>query len=115
MFLFQIKSRGVGGAGTSSSGNSGNHHGVGSSGTSNKISPYTGFEVFGGFRPAIEACCLDWEDYQIPGITYNMGASWLYYTQPFTCFKSGSDANREQHTANPVSVIFIYYLITKIA
>ncbi|XP_039276107.1 zinc finger SWIM domain-containing protein 8-like [Nilaparvata lugens] len=64
---------------------------------------FPGLEVFAGFKPAIEACALDWEDYQIPEVTYSDGASWLYYTQPFTCFRQGNDANKEQHTTNPVS------------
>ncbi|XP_053208052.1 zinc finger SWIM domain-containing protein 8 homolog [Panonychus citri] len=29
------------------------------------------FESFPGFKPAMEACLLDWEDYQIPGVTYS--------------------------------------------
>ncbi|XP_039277484.1 zinc finger SWIM domain-containing protein 8 isoform X2 [Nilaparvata lugens] len=64
---------------------------------------FPGLEVFAGFKPAIEACALDWEDYQIPEVTYSDGASWLYYTQPFTCFRQGNDANKEQHTTNPVN------------
>ncbi|XP_075215319.1 zinc finger SWIM domain-containing dorado [Lycorma delicatula] len=103
----KIKSRGVTGPSTTTTTTtvSGNHHGGSSSsaGTSSKVTSCTGLEVFGGFRPAIEACCMDWDDYQIPGITYNTGASWLYYTQPFTCFKSGGETNREQHTTNPVN------------
>nr|XP_018897398.1 PREDICTED: zinc finger SWIM domain-containing protein 8 [Bemisia tabaci] len=65
-------------------------------------------EVFSGFKPAVEACFLDWEDYQIPGITYNdvsCGGAWLYTTQPFTaCFKHSESASRTDHIVfNPVS------------
>lgn len=27
-------------------------------------------EVFTGFKPAIEACYLSWDDYPVPGVTY---------------------------------------------
>lgn len=74
-----------------------------------------GLEVFSGFKPAIEACFLDWEDYQIPGITYNTGAAWLYHTQPFTCFRHTGETARSDHaTINPVSFISTYYYVKTI-
>lgn len=42
-------------------------------------------EVFSGFKPAIEACYMHWDDYTIPGITYSQGSR-LYHC-PFTCFR----------------------------
>ncbi|KAG4075704.1 hypothetical protein HA402_003529 [Bradysia odoriphaga] len=46
----------------------------------------TDAELFIGFKPAIEACYLDWEDYQIPGITHTQDTNPMYHC-PFTCFK----------------------------
>uniref|UniRef100_A0A1B6CIJ5 SWIM-type domain-containing protein n=2 Tax=Clastoptera arizonana TaxID=38151 RepID=A0A1B6CIJ5_9HEMI len=67
----------------------------------NKMS---GLEVFSGFKPAIEACFLNWDDYQLPGITYNMSASWLYHTQPFTCFRHMGESTKHDYTTiNPVN------------
>ncbi|XP_050394140.1 zinc finger SWIM domain-containing protein 8 [Patella vulgata] len=45
-------------------------------------------ENFPGFKPAIEACYLTWEDYPIRGVTYSdkEGARWVYH---FSC--KGSD------------------------
>ncbi|XP_014289772.1 zinc finger SWIM domain-containing protein 8 homolog [Halyomorpha halys] len=56
-------------------------------------------EVFSGFKPAISACQLDWEDYQIPGVTYQGGASWL--AQPITCFKNADP--KADTPVNPIS------------
>lgn len=44
-------------------------------------------ELFSGFKPAIEACYLDWEDYPIPGITHTQDTNPMYHC-PFACFKS---------------------------
>ena len=44
-------------------------------------------ELFTGFKPAIEACYLDWEDYPIAGITHSLETNPMYHC-PFTCFKS---------------------------
>ena len=52
-------------------------------------------EVFTGFKPAIEACYLDWDDYSLPGITYTSGASRLYHC-PFTCFRHAGDSARAE-------------------
>lgn len=49
-------------------------------------------ELFTGFKPAIEACYLDWEDYPIPGITHTQDTNPMYHC-PFTCFKSESKAD----------------------
>lgn len=47
-------------------------------------------EVFTGFKPAIEACYLDWDDYPMPGITYTQDINPMYHC-PFTCFRHGGD------------------------
>ncbi|CAH0553047.1 unnamed protein product [Brassicogethes aeneus] len=51
-------------------------------------------EVFTGFKPAIEACYLDWDDYPMPGITYTQDINPMYHC-PFTCFRHGSDSRGE--------------------
>ncbi|RZF44726.1 hypothetical protein LSTR_LSTR000678 [Laodelphax striatellus] len=102
----KIKTRSVT---TTSSSSSSSHH-AGNSSAANARPSYPGLEVFAGFKPAIEACALDWEDYQIPEVTYSDGASWLYYTQPFTCFRQGNDANKEQHTTNPRNFLPMFIL-----
>ncbi|KAK9507025.1 hypothetical protein O3M35_008857 [Rhynocoris fuscipes] len=56
-------------------------------------------DVFSGFKPAIAACQLDWDDYQIPGVTYQGGANWL--TQPITCFTKND--SKSDITVNPIS------------
>ena len=45
-------------------------------------------EIFTGFKPAIEACFMDWEDYPIPGVTFGRNPKYLC---PFTVFKHPSD------------------------
>lgn len=47
-------------------------------------------EVFTGFKPAIEACYLDWDDYPMPGITYTNELNPMYHC-PFTCFRHGGE------------------------
>jgi hypothetical protein len=48
-------------------------------------------EVSTGFKPAIEACYMDWDEYPLPGITYTSGASHLYHCA-FTCFHHLGDS-----------------------
>ncbi|CAH2254504.1 jg25683 [Pararge aegeria aegeria] len=43
-------------------------------------------EVFPGFHPAMEACFLEWDDYQIPGVTYTKELNPMYHS-PFTIFR----------------------------
>ncbi|XP_050312760.1 zinc finger SWIM domain-containing protein 8 homolog [Anthonomus grandis grandis] len=50
-------------------------------------------EIFTGFKPAIEACYLDWDDYPMPGITYTSDINPMYHC-PFTCFRHGPDSIR---------------------
>ncbi|XP_035893840.1 zinc finger SWIM domain-containing protein 8 [Anopheles stephensi] len=47
-------------------------------------------ELFAGFKPAIEACYLDWEDYPIEGVTHTQDTNPMYHC-PFTCFKQNGD------------------------
>ncbi|XP_060523765.1 zinc finger SWIM domain-containing protein 8 homolog [Cylas formicarius] len=60
------------------------------------------FEIFTGFRPAIEACYLDWEDYPMPGITYTSDINPMYHC-PFTCFRHGPDSSRGETQVTQVN------------
>ncbi|XP_022909187.2 zinc finger SWIM domain-containing protein 8 homolog [Onthophagus taurus] len=57
----------------------------------------TDLEVFTGFKPAIEACYLDWDDYPMPGITYTEDSNPMYHC-PFTCFRHNGDSKTETTT-----------------
>ncbi|CAH1101597.1 unnamed protein product [Psylliodes chrysocephalus] len=59
-------------------------------------------EVFTGFKPAIEACYLDWDDYPMPGITYTQDINPMYHC-PFTCFRHGSDSTRGESQVTQVN------------
>lgn len=67
-----------------------------SSSYSNKHSQQSRNEVesFTGFKPAIEACYLDWEDYPILGVTHTQDTNPMYHC-PFTCFKQTESAKSE--------------------
>lgn len=69
---------------------------VQSSSYSNKHSQHlrTDAELFTGFKPAIEACYLDWEDYPILGITHTQDTNPMYHC-PFTCFKHTESSKTE--------------------
>ncbi|XP_031334214.1 zinc finger SWIM domain-containing protein 8-like [Photinus pyralis] len=54
-------------------------------------------EVFTGFKPAIEACYLDWDDYPMPGITYTQDTNPMYHC-PFTCFRHSGENRLESVT-----------------
>lgn len=56
--------------------------------------------LFTGFKSALEACYLDWEEYTLPGITYTAGSNPMYHC-PFTCFRHVGDTRTE---VNQVSV-----------
>ncbi|KAI5702884.1 hypothetical protein M8J75_005258 [Diaphorina citri] len=78
-------------------------HGVGSGHSSHKnatassLSFKQDVDIFSGFKPAIEACYLDWDAYPIPGITCSGGGAWLYHTQPFTAgFKHTDTSSRSE-------------------
>lgn len=64
---------------------------------SNKSVLRSDIEVFKGFKPAVEACYLDWDDYPMPGITYTQDNNPMYHC-PFTCFRHTADAKAEAVT-----------------
>ena len=49
-------------------------------------------EIFSGFKPAIEACYMDWQDYPIPGVTYGHNPK---YMCPFTALERCSGAQTD--------------------
>lgn len=57
-------------------------------------------EVFSGFKPAVEACYLSWDDYTIPGVTYSHD-SHLYHC-PFTCFRHAGDHLHQVNASSSV-------------
>ena len=59
-------------------------------------------ELFAGFKPAIEACYLDWEDYPIEGITHTQDTNPMYHC-PFTCFKSNGETKTDCCPAGQVN------------
>lgn len=64
----------------------------------------TDAELFIGFKPAIEACYLDWEDYPIMGITHTQDTNPMYHC-PFTCFKhtdSKGDVNSHVNSSQAI-------------
>ncbi|XP_013138689.1 PREDICTED: zinc finger SWIM domain-containing protein 8-like [Papilio polytes] len=60
------------------------------------ISGISESEVFPGFHPAMEACFLEWDDYQIPGVTYSKDLNPLYHS-PFTIFRHTEKHNDSVH------------------
>ncbi|CAK1546179.1 unnamed protein product [Leptosia nina] len=56
-------------------------------------------EVFPGFNPAMEACFLEWDDYQIPGVTYTKDLNPLYHS-PFTIFRHSDKQTDSVHQVN---------------
>ena len=58
-------------------------------------------DIFPGFKPAVEACLLDWSDYPLNGITYSAAAS--HYYCPVMCCRH--DAAEE--SLKVVSFFFI--------
>ncbi|XP_011500234.1 PREDICTED: zinc finger SWIM domain-containing protein 8 [Ceratosolen solmsi marchali] len=69
-----------------------------------KDSPKTSFELFIGFKPALEACYLDWEEYTLPGITYTASSNPMYHC-PFTCFRHTGDTRTEVNQVNSSSAV----------
>ncbi|CAG4916207.1 unnamed protein product [Colias eurytheme] len=56
-------------------------------------------EVFPGFNPAMEACFLEWDDYQIVGVTYTKDLNPLYHS-PFTIFRHSDKQIDSVHQVN---------------
>nr|XP_031845470.1 zinc finger SWIM domain-containing protein 8 isoform X2 [Nomia melanderi] len=60
--------------------------------------------VFTGFKSALEACYLDWEEYTLPGITYTAGSNPMYHC-PFTCFRHVGDSRSEVNQVNSSAAV----------
>ncbi|KAK7003387.1 zinc finger SWIM domain-containing protein 8-like isoform X2 [Biomphalaria glabrata] len=60
-------------------------------------------EIFPGFKPAIEACGLTWDDYPIPGITYSAkeGSRFFYH---FSSNKSHDNEGKKPSRVQPVTI-----------
>ncbi|CAL1538876.1 unnamed protein product [Lymnaea stagnalis] len=60
-------------------------------------------EIFPGFKPAIEACALTWEDYPIPGITYSAkdGSRFFYH---FGSNKAHDSECKKPSRVQPVTI-----------
>ncbi|XP_011305691.1 zinc finger SWIM domain-containing protein 8 isoform X1 [Fopius arisanus] len=69
-----------------------------------KDSLKTDIDVFTGFKPALEACYLDWEEYTLPGITYTAGSNPMYHC-PFTCFRHAGDSRTEVNQVNSSAAV----------
>ncbi|XP_014298528.2 zinc finger SWIM domain-containing protein 8 homolog [Microplitis demolitor] len=69
-----------------------------------KDSLKTDIEVFTGFKPALEACYLDWDEYTLPGITYTAGSNPMYHC-PFTCFRHAGDSRTEVNQVNSSAAV----------
>lgn len=67
--------------------------------------------VFTGFKSALEACYLDWEEYTLPGITYTAGSNPMYHC-PFTCFRHAGDTRTEVNQVS-LSPIFLKFKLFK--
>jgi len=63
--------------------------------------------LFTGFKSALEACYLDWDEYVLPGITYTAENNPMYHC-PFTCFRHAGDTRTE---VNQVSIFIDYRLM----
>ncbi|XP_059156480.1 zinc finger SWIM domain-containing protein 8-like isoform X2 [Physella acuta] len=59
-------------------------------------------EIFPGFKPAIEACALTWDDYPIPGITYSAkdGSRFVYHFSS----KSHDSESKKPSRVQPVTI-----------
>uniref|UniRef100_A0ABD2X903 SWIM-type domain-containing protein n=1 Tax=Trichogramma kaykai TaxID=54128 RepID=A0ABD2X903_9HYME len=83
----------------------GNNSGGGAGGNGGpKDSLKTDIELFIGFKPALEACFLDWEEYCIPGITYTASTNPMYHC-PFTCFRHTGDTKTDVNQVNSSSAV----------
>ncbi|XP_059097624.1 zinc finger SWIM domain-containing protein 8-like [Tigriopus californicus] len=74
-----------------------NNNGVASGGGSQSSKRPSDIELFPGFKPAIEACSLNWDEYSIPGVTYGLNA---HYLSPFAVFKLKQDEGEGEGQVN---------------
>jgi len=63
--------------------------------------------LFTGFKSALEACYLDWDEYILPGITYTAENNPMYHC-PFTCFRHAGDTRTEVNQVSTLIDLFIY-------
>lgn len=75
-------------------GSSVSHNSHNRSNSSQKDSLKHDLAVFTGFKSALEACYLDWDEYVLPGITYTAENNPMYHC-PFTCFRHVGDTRTE--------------------
>lgn len=75
-------------------GSSVSHNSHNRSNSSQKDSLKHDLAVFTGFKSALEACYLDWDEYVLPGITYTAENNPMYHC-PFTCFRHAGDTRTE--------------------
>ncbi|KAL8608972.1 hypothetical protein ACOMHN_062855 [Nucella lapillus] len=74
-----------------------------SSGNTSNTIKKADMENFSGFKPAMEACQLTWEDYPIPGVTYSSkdGQRWNYRFS--SKFHDGGDVKKPSRV-QPVTI-----------
>lgn len=65
-------------------------------------------DLFVGFKPAIEACYLDWEDYPLAGITHSQDANPMYHC-PFACLKQ-ADSKAESNGGQVSNIVAAFVL-----
>lgn len=72
-------------------------------GTSNTGPKKGDIEMFPGFKPAIEACALTWDDYPIPGVTYSAkdGSRFYYH---FGSSKPHDSESKKPSRVQPITI-----------
>ncbi|KMQ94255.1 zinc finger swim domain-containing protein [Lasius niger] len=88
-------------------GSSVSHNSHNRSNSSQKDSLKHDLAVFTGFKSALEACYLDWDEYVLPGITYTAENNPMYHC-PFTCFRHAGDTRTEVNQINSSSAVLNY-------
>ncbi|EGI60930.1 Zinc finger SWIM domain-containing protein [Acromyrmex echinatior] len=83
------------------------HNSHNRSNSSQKDSLKHDLAVFTGFKSALEACYLDWDEYILPGITYTVENNPMYHC-PFTCFRHAGDTRTEVNQVNSSSAVLNY-------
>jgi hypothetical protein len=83
------------GGGGGGGGNGGGRGGGGGGSHATKSGRPSDLELFSGFKPAIEACSLDWRDYPIAGVTYGHNS---HYLSPFAVFRLRQDETPNQQS-----------------
>ncbi|GAB6028261.1 hypothetical protein CHUAL_002442 [Chamberlinius hualienensis] len=60
-------------------------------------------DIFSGFKLAIEACLLDWEDYSIQGVTYSDGVSRRYYL-PYCSYSKNQECHSREVSSSSMAI-----------